>query len=420
MTDKPRLFYGYIIVIVSFFIMMLILGLHPSFGIFFKPITEEMGWSRTVTSVAFSLSILIGGVVSIIIGGLNDRFGPRIVITCCSLLCAIGYLLIWQVQSPWQFYLYFGIIVGAGSMIYVPVMSTVARWFVKRRSMMTGIAFMGSGMGMMAMPFVINQLMAAYGWRNAVLILGLVILVVCVLSAQFLKRDPSHTGQAAHGAANSGEGAAHHDLKSYSLKQAVRTRQFWLLMTALFLYGFSFFSIQVHIAAHVTDLGFSGTDAAGILSAIGAASIFGQLVLGSAGDKIGYKKAFLIGIILLTLGFFVLMIAREMWILYVFAILAGLAFGDCGTQESPLVAWLFGLSSHGLLLGFAVFSWTMGAAVGPIVAGSIFDATGSYKPAFYLFAGLCVVAVILTAMLKSTGTPTLLTAEAKAVSPDGE
>jgi MFS family permease len=242
--------------------------------------------------------------------------------------------------------------------------------------------------------------MAAYGWRTAVLILGILIFVVCVLAAQFLKRDPSHTGQVAHGEIKSTEGAAHSDMKNYSPKQAVRTRQFWLFMIALFLYGFSFFSVQVHIAAHVTDLGFTATDAAAILSTIGAATIVGQLVLGSAGDRIGYKKAFLIGIILLTLGFLVLTAAREIWILYVFAILAGTAFGDCGTQESPLVAWLFGLSSHGLLLGFAVFSWTMGAAIGPIVAGSIFDATGSYQPAFYLFVGLAIIATILTILIR--------------------
>jgi MFS family permease len=400
MTDKPRLFYGYIIVIVSFLIMMLILGLHPSFGIFFKPITEEMGWSRTVTSVAFSISIFMGGVTGIIMGGLNDRFGPRIVITCCSLLCAIGYLMVWQVQTPWQFYLSFGVIVGAGSMIYVPVMSTVARWFTKRRSMMTGIVFMGSGIGMMVMPLVINLLISANGWRTAVLILGLLIVAVCVLAAQFLKRDPSHTGQAAQGDNKAGEATAHSDMKNYSPREAVRTRQFWLFIMALFLYGFSFFSVQVHIAAHVTDLGFTATDAAAILSILGGSTIVGQLVLGSAGDRIGYKKAFLIGLILLTLGFFVLMIAREMWGLYIFAILVGMAFGDCGTQESTLVAWLFGLSSHGLLLGFAVFSWTMGAAVGPIISGYIFDATGSYQPAFYMFVGLAIIAVILTMLIR--------------------
>ena len=114
MKAQPRFFYGYIIVMISFLVMMVVLGLQTSFGIFFKPIIDAMGWSRAVTSGAFSLSQVAGGVACIVIGGLNDRFGPRVAVTLCGMLSVLGYLLMSQIQAVWQLYLYYGILIGVG------------------------------------------------------------------------------------------------------------------------------------------------------------------------------------------------------------------------------------------------------------------------------------------------------------------
>ena len=133
---KPRFFYGYIVVGAAFIILMVSFGVNNAFGVFFNPILADFGWSRAMTSGAFSLSWVIQGVLGIVMGGLNDKFGPRLVMTVCGLLMGAGFLLMSQVNAIWQIYLFYGIVVGVGmSGVMVSQVSTIAKWFVKRRSM---------------------------------------------------------------------------------------------------------------------------------------------------------------------------------------------------------------------------------------------------------------------------------------------
>ena len=231
--------------------MMLTGGMRSVFGILFKPMIEELGWTRAMTSGAFSLCVIVAGLVGIVLGGLNDRFGPRLVITLCGFLTALGYLLMSQTQTVWQLYLFYGIMIGAGSNTYVPLLSTAARWFVQRRSMMTGIVFAGSGVGMLILPLVVSQLISAYDWRVSCLIMGAIILVVVVSSAQFLRRDPGQVGQMSYGENKITEEGLRLGIKDFSLKEAASTWQFWMFLATLVSYGFCFSSLQVHIVPYV-------------------------------------------------------------------------------------------------------------------------------------------------------------------------
>jgi MFS family permease len=190
MLKNTGLFYGYIIVLVSFFIMFIILGLQSTFGIFFKPIISDIGWTRAVTSGAFSLSLLVSGAISIAMGSLNDRFGPRIVLTLCGFLCGTGHILMSLVDTIWEIYLYYGILIGVGSGVFAPVLSTVARWFIGKRNMMTGIVFAGTGIGILILPPIINHLISIYEWRNSFIILGVAVFVIVIGAEQLMKREP--------------------------------------------------------------------------------------------------------------------------------------------------------------------------------------------------------------------------------------
>jgi len=188
---KPGFFYGYIVVVAAFLIVTIMWGAAYSFGVFFKPLLEEFGWTRAMTSGAFSLSLILTGLLSVVAGKMTDRFGPQIVMTVCGLFLGSGYLLVSQVSAIWQLYLFYGVIMGAGmGGSFVPLASTVARWFVKKRGMMTGIAASGIGMGILIMPPLANWLISSYGWRTSYMVVGVTALVLIIVAAQFLKRDP--------------------------------------------------------------------------------------------------------------------------------------------------------------------------------------------------------------------------------------
>ncbi len=135
---NPRFFYGYGMVLATFGIMVMAGGIWVSFGVFFEPMLTEFGWTRATLSGAGSLRMFIAALLGIAGGRLTDEFGPRPVVTVCGLFLGLGFFLMSRISTIWQLYLVFGVITGVGmSGLFVPLISTVARWFVKRRGMMT-------------------------------------------------------------------------------------------------------------------------------------------------------------------------------------------------------------------------------------------------------------------------------------------
>jgi len=219
--NRSQFFYGYFIVGLAFMIMFVLWGAFYAFGIFFKPILKEFGWTRAMTAGAFSLCSIVQGLLGIALGGLTDKFGARLVMTLCGLLLGLGYLLMSQLSVIWQLYLFYGAIVGAGmGGSFTPLMSTVTRWFVRRRSTMTGIVAAGTGFGALIAPPVVSRLVSSYGWRVSYVILGGIILGVVVLCAQFIRRDPVQMGQVVYGDDGERGKVLNEDFKGLSLKEA--------------------------------------------------------------------------------------------------------------------------------------------------------------------------------------------------------
>jgi len=397
-----QIFYGHVVVAAATLILMVIWAVYYSFGVFFKPLLSEFGWTRAMTSGAFSLSSITMGVAGIAIGWVNDRFGPRLVMSICGVLLGIGYILMSQISAPWQIYFFYGVIVGAGMVGgFVPIMSTLARWFVKRRGMMTGIAAAGIGIGAVIGPPLANRLISTYGWRLSYIILGSILLAVVVLSSQLLKRDPSVVEQVADGLDQGNQIDLSPGSEGLSLGEALYTIPFWLFFVMIFCFGSCIFSIMVHIAAHSTELGISSAGAAKVLATLGGASIAGKLLLGKLSDTIGSRNILIFSFLLMAAALFWLVSATMAWELYCFAGMFGFAYGGCVTVESPMVAFLFGLRSHGSILGVVAFGFTIGGAFGPWLTGHIFDVTHSYQVAFLGCAILSTLGLILTTALRS-------------------
>lgn len=394
---SPQFFYGYVIVLVSFLIMVVAWGTFYTFGVFFKPLLAEFGWTRAITSGAFSLSIIIQGFLGIIIGRLTDRFGPRVIMAVCGLFLGSGYLLMSQTSLVWHLYLFYGVMIGIGlSASWIPLVSTIARWFVKGRGIMTGVVISGIGIGIIIMPPLVGWLISSYGWRTSYIIIGIIVLVLIVLAAQFLRKEPGQVGQLPYGEGEKLNSAT----RDFSLREAFHNPRFWILSAIYLCFGFSLESIMVHIDPHVTEFGISAAIAAGILAIIGGGSIPGRLVMGAFADRAGGKVALIVGFVLLTIALFWLQLAKEVWMFYLFAAIFGFAFGTLYVVLSPIVAELFGLSSHGAILGIIIFGYTIGGTIGPILAGKIFDITSSYQLAFLVFAIISAVGLVLTLFLK--------------------
>ena len=398
---KPRFFYGYIIVVAASFIQVLLWGTYSTFGVFFIPLSAEFSWTRVITSGPRSLSFFLMGLVGIIVGRLNDKFGPRLVMTVCGLFLGLGYLLMSQVNAIWHFYLFYGFIIALGmSGSDVPLLSTSARWFVKKRGMTSGIIKAGAGVGMLVMPLVANWLIFTYGWRTSYIVIGLVALVFSISAAQFLRRDPGQMGLLPDGDEVE-EKSSNLEANRFSLQQAIHTRQFWMLSAMYFLFVFCAHTMLVHFYPHAVDLGISPTIAANIFATIGGASIAGRFIMGSAGDRIGNKLAIITDLIILAVALFWLIVAGEIWMLYVFAAIYGFAHGGLFTLISPMVADLFGLSSHGVIFGTVTFIGTIGGTIGPVVAGHIFDITSSYQLDFLILVTASIIAILLTINIKA-------------------
>jgi len=168
--NRPKLFYGYVVVVSGFFVLLVSFGFFSSFGVFFKPMLADFGWTRAPTSGAFAVSFVVQGILGTIMGSLTDRFGSRILVTLCGIVTALGYMLMSQISNIGQLYLFYGFIIGAGmGGIFVPLVSTTARWFIKRRSLMTGIVLAGLGAGAFITPPLTNWLIDLFDCRMPLL-----------------------------------------------------------------------------------------------------------------------------------------------------------------------------------------------------------------------------------------------------------
>lgn len=398
-NDRAGSYYGYVIVVISFFIIMATLAVHFSYGLFFKPILNELGWSRTTVSGAYSLVWIVQGIMGIVAGLFNDRYGPRLVVTLSGIFLGTGYILMSQVSQVWQVYLFYGIFVGIGLSSAVPVLSNIVHWFTRRRGLMVGIVVTGASIGALIGPPIANWLICGYDWRISYIVMGACCLVILVVAAQFLKR-PSHTALTAESEKTAGKNEGKSGTADFPLSRAIRTHQFWFIYILFFCFGFCVFALQVHVVPHVTDIGISSTKAANILAVAGATGIIGRIGLGSLGDRIGNKKSFIIVFTLFLAALILLLPAGEIWEFYLVAILFGLTFGNGVANQSPLVATFFGLKSHGVLLGFLAMGYTFGAAAGPTVLGYMYDMAGNYQFAFIVTIIVAVLGLIATLLLK--------------------
>ena len=405
--DKPKFFYGYVVTAAGLGIFLIGVGTQSSiFGVFFKPMLTEFGWTRAETALALALLLIVQAILAITMGWLTDRFGPRVVVTVFGSFLGICYLLMSQVNTIWQFQLNYALVGSIGmSALVVPVMATVARWFVRRRGLMTGIIQTGTAIGGLVFAPLAGWLILTYDWRSSYIILGIIVLFGIITSGLFLRHDPKDIGQLPDGvsevaAPGVNQQSGNTKEAGLSFLEAIRTSQFWMIAGLYFSFGFNRSTFLTHIAVHVQDLGFSLADGANVLAACSGASIIGRIGMGRLADMIGNRKTLMIGFaattVVLTWG----LVTKDLWGFFLFALVFGFGWGTQAVTRFAITSEAFGLASLGVMMGVLTLAEAIAAGLGSYFGGHIFDVVDSYQPVFFMGIALSVIAILLAWLLK--------------------
>jgi MFS family permease len=392
----PQSGYRYVIVAVSFLILLIAFGIGYSFGTFFNDVREDLEWNSAITSLGYSISIVAGGIAGIFTGRLADKHGPRISIIITGTSLALGCLLMSFVHQPWQLYLFYGVLVGVGfGGAVTPLASTVSRWFTSYRGLMTGLVLSGTGFGTMIVPLFVNKLLQTYNWRTSFVIIAVIAAVLLLPAAFLLKRAPAQKTTKEISAAST----SFHE-SGLSFNQAIHTGQMWLILVFYFLFGYCVHSVLLHIVPYAKNLKFDPTGAVAIMSFIGLGSIIGRIAMGTVSDKIGVKNTLIITIASMLAAFLWLQMPVQLWGLYVFGLVFGFAYGALIAMQTLVAVRTFGLLSLGTISGVITFSYTVGGALGPAATAYIFDKCNDYRPAYVITAVMALVALGLTLIIK--------------------
>jgi MFS family permease len=235
--------------------------------------------------------------------------------------------------------------------------------------------------------------------------MGLIAMILVVICAQFLRRAPSQKNILTLEVNTVMKEDPNMPIRVISLREATRSRQLWIICAMGLISGFWVHTVMVHIVLHATDIGVSAAASAVILSIIGILSTGSKIGMGSMEDRIGSRRVMIIVFILASTSFLGLRFASEVWMLYLFAAVFGVAYGGFSSVQSPMVAEYFDLRSHGAIFGVALFATQIGGSLGSLVAGRIFDISGSYHWAFILCTILSVAGLILSLLLDHNRIP---------------
>lgn len=392
---KHSFFYGWVVVLAGALIWALSVGMFQSFGVFFKPISSEFDWSRGLTSGGFTLFAVLMGFFSPLTGKLVDKYGPRIVILLGGCVMGLGFILLSQMHSVWQFYLYFVMVGASMGAFFTPISATIIRWFRERQGLALGFTTLGGGIGIIALPPLAQALISAGGWRYAYFILGLGVGSAIVLTSLLFRRPPEGNNPGVASLPNAEPAVA-----SFSLGQALSTPAFWSVFLAA---GFSILAYQalmVHLVPYATDKGIEPMKAAMLVSIVGASNMVGRVSWGALSDRIGRKTALILAFGLGAGLVLWLWLWNSTAILIPFAALFGFAQGGWFVTWSTLQGELFGMGSLGAILGATQTGTSIGAGLGALLAGYIFDLTGGYRLAFLMAAIALILASLLILGLK--------------------
>lgn len=399
---RSGIHYGWVMVGATFVILLVGAGIRSTPGVLIKPLEQDFGWGRGDISYALSLSLLTLGLAGPASGKATERWGIRATVLAFLTLASVGVSLSIILQNLWQLHLFWGLLVGFGTGgVGIVLSATVANmWFESRRGLVTGLLGGASSAGQFVFLQILIRIVSAWGWREALAFLAVLLIgVVMPLALLLIRSRPQDIGLKPYGA-----GAittATGDARVTSMRTALLTGDFWLLALSFGVCGFTTIGlIGTHFIPHATEHGFSETQAAGILSIMGLMNIAGTVSSGWLTDR--YSPRRLLAFYYFGRGFSLLLLPlmTNMPLMAGFAVLFGLDYIATVPPTVMLTADRFGRRSVGTIYGWITFSHMAGGAAAAAIAGRVHDSTGDYAVPIY-FSG--VLALIAAGMAFNVG-----------------
>lgn len=414
---SSRFYYGWVIALVGFIVITIIYGNKFCFGTLFGALLDEFGWSRAMVTSVFSLSILSQAFLQPFGGALLDRFGPKKMILAGAFIMAVSLIIFGQARSLFSVYLSYGVLFSLAAVTAGMVVNTtmVSRWFVRKRGLAAGLVSVGTGFGLFVFNPLLAYLIEAFGWRNAVTGLGIVTgLIVILLVGLLVKNHPREVGQYVDGISaeeareieearnTAGKISVCHG-RDWSFKEALSTREFWLLLFGYLGYLFTWYSITNHAVMAMCDMG---------LTRVKAATLFGYTGLIAAGSGVAWawladmvrdrKIMMIISYSLFCAGCLLFAYTPGgVKMIFLVVLVVGLAHGAAMTL-SAVVADRFGVSSMGKIWGTITMAGLLGGALGPIGVARLYDPVCSYSMAWKVLAGVALLAVCCMIFVRRT------------------
>lgn len=411
-------FYGWWIVAASFFMFLICGGaVYYGFTAFFNPIAMEFGWSAASVSLAFSLRSVEAGLMAPLLGYLMDKFGARKIIILGIILLGFGFVLMSRTNSLFHFYASFLLLsLGASCGIGMGQYVAVANWFEKKRTWAMGITSAGYAFSGVVGPILV-WLIAYSGWRTALVVVGVAMVVVGIPLGLVIRHRPQpygyvpdgktqdvpwgNDGTNAESAASAAVAAQLPQQPDLTARQALVTATFWLLILYSSLTGFAQSAINVHVMPYLTSVGISRDITGWAILGMTSLSLVGRLSFGWIGDRYDKRYLLMVGTALQFFGVLIFAWVTEPWMILPFLLLYGPGYAAQIPIWPAIRVDYFGLKHFAAIGGLQSMGWTVSGILAPLLAGWVFDSWGTYRPIWLAYAGATALAIPILLLLKT-------------------
>jgi len=416
---RPRYFYGWNVVAASFMAQLAYAEHFSSMlGLFFRPLQNQFGWSRSALAGVQTTARLIEAVAAPVVGPLIDRYGPRVLMPIGAVIVGLAMLGVTQISTIWQFYLLRGVVVAVGFTFMGALVTDVAinNWFVRKRGRAIAIARVGSNLSNVILTPITVFVIAASGWQTMFVIFAVLTWVVVLVPSVVLMRrrpedmglypdgiPPGATPDEAHQEEEpknaSGEGVSTRE-PVWTRREVLMTAGFWLLTISFAIDSMAYQAINISLAPYIQDLGYEDTMLAAVVTFRAAVMAIAVLLMGFVAEQANRALVRAAPFLIQAAGAFLFLFAQEPVFLWLAVAVYGLGFSGVLVTQEVVWANYFGRLSLGRVrsLGYLI-AFGFGAS-GPIAMNAVFDILGSYRPAFMVIVGLFVAASLLMALAK--------------------